>query len=331
LVTVKPGESLPTDAESYRRAAWLGMRQPITVLPAVSSLHALRGLARNGVRAPEPYIGFGDPDLMGQPRKCAKARRLPAECPTVATHARLATVASAQGNGEGTRSSEPVPPSEQFFKGGLADPVVVRSQCPLPESAFELKCVAESLDAPHELIYTRGQATETALKGLPLDRYRVVHFATHGLLAGDTEKMGNGLSEPALVLTPPRGPATVKDDGLLTATEITQLKLNAEWIILSACNTAGSGDKPGVAPLSGLARAFFYAGARALLVSHWRVDSFAAVWLITDAFDELRGNREIGRSEALRRSMLALAASATPRYAHPIYWAPFTVVGEGAR
>jgi CHAT domain-containing protein len=106
--------------------------------------------------------------------------------------------------------------------------------------------------------------------------------------------------------------------------------LNADWVIMSACNTAGSADKPGVEALSGLTRAFFYASARALLVSHWRVDSLAAVWLIGYAFDEMRTDRAVGRSEALRRSMAALIASA-PGYSHPAYWAPFVVIGEGAR
>ena len=80
-----------------------------------------------------------------------------------------------------------------------------------------------------------------------------------------------GLGEPALVLTIPKE-ATPLDDGLLTANEIAQLKLNADWVVLSACNTA-AGDKPGAEALSGLARTFFYAGTRALLVSHWAVET----------------------------------------------------------
>ena len=136
-------------------------------------------------------------------------------------------------------------------------------------------------------------------------------------------------AEPALLLTPPQT-ATAEDDGLLTASEIAQLKLDAEWVVLSACNTAaGESDKPGAEALSGLARAFFYAGARALLVSHWAVNSDATVKLITKAFEELKADPRIGRAEALRRSTLALIA-AGEGYAHPANWAPFVVVGEGA-
>jgi CHAT domain-containing protein len=82
--------------------------------------------------------------------------------------------------------------------------------------------------------------------------------------------------------------------------------------------------------LSGLARAFFYAGSRALLVSHWPVDSDATVALITNAFDAYKADNKTGRAEALRRAMTALIKTGG-RSAHPSYWAPFVVVGEGAR
>ena len=158
-----------------------------------------------------------------------------------------------------------------------------------------------------------------------LDDYRIVHFATHGLVAGEIK----GLAEPALVLSLP-ATATEADDGLLTASEVAGLKLNADWVVLSACNTA-AGEKPGAEALSGLARAFFYAGTRALLVSHWPVVSEAAVKLTTGVFAALKSNPTIGRAEALRRSMLALIDGDAPHERHPAYWAPFIVVGEGGR
>jgi len=122
--------------------------------------------------------------------------------------------------------------------------------------------------------------------------------------------------------------ALEQDDGLLTASEVAALKLNADWVVLSACNTAaGEGNAEA---LSGLARAFFYAGVRALLVSHWPVNSGAAVKLTTRSFKELEQHPDIGRAEALRRAMLATIPEGGPQ-AHPSYWAPFVVVGEGAR
>ena len=92
----------------------------------------------------------------------------------------------------------------------------------------------------------------------------------------------------------------------------------------------GGGRRGWAEALSGLARAFFYAGARALLVSHWYVDSRATVALIRGAFAELKANPKIGRAEALRRSMLALADNKDEQFAQPAAWAPFVVVGEGA-
>ena len=170
--------------------------------------------------------------------------------------------------------------------------------------------------------------SETTLKGLPLADFKIIHFATHGLLAGETSQLSKDHAEPALVFSPPDTP-TEEDDGLLTASEIAALKLDADWVVMSACNTAGGGE-PGAEALSGLAKAFFYAGARALLVSHWPVNSYAATMLTSRIFAEMKRDPSIGRSEALRRAMLALMSNEKrPWDAHPSVWAPFVVVGEG--
>ena len=118
------------------------------------------------------------------------------------------------------------------------------------------------------------------------------------------------------------------DDGLLTASEIAQLNLNADWVVLSACNTAAE-EKPGAEPLSGLARAFFYAGARSLLVSHWEVDDEATATLMTGIFVQMKNNPKLSHGEALRQSMLAMINNAKTE--HPYFWAPFVVVGEPAK
>ena len=145
----------------------------------------------------------------------------------------------------------------------------------------------------------------------------------HGVLAGQLD----GTREPGLILTPP-DKATEEDDGYLSASEIANLKLDADWVILSACNTA-AGAATSAEALSGLARAFIYAQARALLVSHWEVYLDATVKLITTAIREMARDAKVGRAEALRRSMLALIDKGEPHEEHPAYWAPFVVVGEG--
>jgi CHAT domain len=185
-------------------------------------------------------------------------------------------------------------------------------------------------------VWLGERATERNLKALSregkLARYKVLHFATHGLLAGESEAILKAKAEPALILTPPDDGKTAaeleEDDGLLTASEVAQLELDADWIVLSACNTA-AGDKGDAEALSGPARAFFYTKARALLVSHWYVNSDAAVKLTTRAFAELSANPQIGRAEALRRSMAELITKGAPHEAHPANWAPFVLVVKG--
>ena len=173
-----------------------------------------------------------------------------------------------------------------------------------------------------------ARATETEVKALSassrLAEFRIVHLATHAALAGQV----SGTAEPGLILTPP-ATASDADDGYLTASEITKLKLNADWVVLPT-NTAGGGadDKDA---FSGLARAFFYAGARSLLVLHWAVSSGATVELVRGAFNNLKADPSLGRAAAMQLSMKQLVDNVGAEAAHPTYWAPFVVVGEGAR
>ena len=106
------------------------------------------------------------------------------------------------------------------------------------------------------------------------------------------------------------------------------LRLNADWVVLSACNTAGADGKVEEA-LSGLARGFFYAGSRSLLVTHWSVESESAMQLTTRTFDAYHRQSGLGRAQALRQAMLAVMQ--TPAYAHPTFWGPYALVGEGGR
>jgi CHAT domain-containing protein/tetratricopeptide (TPR) repeat protein len=321
LVTEPPGVGVPTDAEGYRGIKWLGARQAITILPSIASLSALRRNARS-TRAPKAWIGFGNPLLDGpsgdpEQGKLAREARSRQSCGLGVPQTRLASRGPRAAIGD-------------VFQGTLADVALLRQQTPLPETTGELCDAARRLGATEEDVWLGARATETALKRLSarglLDDYATLHFATHGLVAGTFK----GVAEPALMLTPP-ATASEEDDGLLTASEVAQLKLDADWVVLSACNTAAGGTE-GAEALSGLARAFFYAGARALLVSHWEVDSEAAVALTTQAFAAAQKDPRIGRAEALRRSMLALASDqGDARYAHPSVWAPFVLVGEGAR
>lgn len=204
---------------------------------------------------------------------------------------------------------------------GLADPARLGLLPALPSTRRELKSLASQLGGGPESLHLGPAATETAVKTGVLANARVVAFATHAAVAGDL----GGLAEPALVLTPPPT-ATEQDDGLLTASEAAQLKLNADLVLLSACNTAAPDGTPGAVGLSGLAKAFFYAGTQTLLVSHWAIYDEATPALTTGMIEALAAGPGIGLAEALRRSQLVMIRG---RHPHPSEWAPFVVVGEG--
>lgn len=192
---------------------------------------------------------------------------------------------------------------------------------PLPETADELKIMANNYKESNHLIL-REKATELYLKNqVNLQEYKIIAFATHGVLAGELEQ----LDEPGLIMTPPNSPYG-ENDGYLKASEIAQLKLDSDWVLLSACNTASSDGTPDSDNLSGLSRAFFQAGTRALLVSHWSVWSEATVLLTTQTILNMN-TKLLGKAEAHQKSILNLMQNA--KYAHPMAWAPFVVIGDG--
>jgi CHAT domain-containing protein len=302
LVTEKPAAAIPDKFDGYREAAWLLKRQAVSVLPSAASLKTLRVFARKE-ESTKPMTGFGDP-LFNPGLKPTDGQR--------------STKTAARSLATGAYTD--------FWQGAGVDRARLADALPqLPDTADELNAVAKDLGVAASDIHLGEDASETTVKRAPLADYGIVYFATHGLVAGDVK----GVAEPSLVLSIPRVPSEF-DDGLLTASEVAQLKLNADWVVLSACNTI-AGDKPGAEALSGLARAFFYAGARALLVSHWAVNSEAATRLSISTFDRLKADPKLGRAEALRQAMLAyLNDTSSPRNAYPAFWASFALVGEGA-
>jgi CHAT domain-containing protein len=303
LVTEKPAAAIPEKIDGYRDAAWLLKRQAVSVLPSVASLKSLRAFARKD-QSIKPMTGFGDP-LFNPAQEGSADKR------TATKSASRSVTTSAY---------------TEFWQGAGVDRAKLAQALPqLPDTADELNAVARDLGVPASDIHLGSDASETTVKRSALADYGIIYFATHGLVAGDVK----GLAEPSLALSIPKQPSEL-DDGLLTSSEVAQLKLNADWVVLSACNTI-AGDRPGAEALSGLARSFFYAGARALLVSHWAVDSEAATKLTTSTFDILKSDPKIGRAEALRQAMLRyLNDGSKPQNAYPAFWGPFALIGEGA-
>ena len=303
LVASKPPE-IKSDAD-YRQVDWLARHYAFSVLPSVSSIQAFRQFTKANT-APEPFAGFGDP-IIGEPGGTTRGKRSKTNIASLFRNVPVRNAANANQITE------------------VADVEAIRSAPRLQETADELRAIAKVLKSDQKSLWLQENATETKVKQLDLAKYRTIAFATHGVMAGEIE----GIGEPGLILTPPPQ-GTIEDDGYLSASEIAKLKLNADWVVLSACNTAAADGTPGAEGLSGLAKAFFYAGARSLLVSHWPVASEATVPLTTAMLSEYENRPELGKAEAHRKAMIALIN--TPdhaEYAHPLFWAPFVVVGEG--
>jgi CHAT domain-containing protein/Tfp pilus assembly protein PilF len=285
----------PAQLAAYADVAWLAKDNALTVLPSATALRLLRQRPRPTAPAREPFLGFGDPLLSWPPR--------------------------VQPGGE-ARPAQPSP--EAILEA-------VRQLSPLPQTRVELLAMTRALGAdPIRALYLGAQATEPTVYALNesgrLGAARVLAFSTHGLRAGDIK----GLRQPALVLTPPTT-VSPDDDGLLSLDEIVRLKLAAtEWVVLSACHTAaadGSGEG-----LSGLVRGFFFAGAPALLVSHWSVGERATAALMTALFaasSEGPGRLRAARLQQAMRTLMTQARGETAYFAHPYAWAAFFLVGEG--
>lgn len=301
--------SLPFSA--YRDLPWLIRKVSITQLPAASALTALRS-APPGAAGRKPFIGIGDP-IFNQ-------KQLAQAAPETASLRGL-------GGKTVTFVRRSLPPAAERN-------IDLLSRLPrLAETADEVKAIALSLHADPQADSILGlHANYEEVMKAPLSDRRVVMFATHGLKAGDIP----GLTEPALALSSPRvtGGGGM---GLLRMQDVLGLKLDADWVVLSACNTAAP-DGEGAEAVSGLGRAFFYAGARAVLVSNWPVETMSAQALTTGTFAHQGDGSAPGRAAALRLAMLDLMDGPGHRddngkpdfsYAHPAFWAPFSLVGDG--
>jgi CHAT domain-containing protein len=256
-------------------ARWLAEAYAIIRLPTVSAFRAVKLVERHGT-AGTPFVGYGAP--------------------------RLADVApTARGGRSGALLA--LARSDAMARGlPTADVDLLRTLPSLPGTERELHAMSGVLEASAGALYLGAAATEASARSNPaLGNARVVAFATHGLLPNDLA----GLKEPGLVFTPPAAPSA-QDDGVLTASEASGLALNAEWVILSACNTASPVGTPGSASLSSLARAFLYAGTRALLASHWRVADDATAALTVETLAAARANPGLTRAQAFQRAQRAV-------------------------
>ncbi len=292
LVTAQPRpQAFDNEAE------WLADRHGFILLPSLSTLRALPAKNRASPTTGSSYLGYGDP-LLSIPEEAEMA-------------------------------------SWQAPSHGLADPLKLRRMfAPLAAARGELLTVAQAVGAPQSAIVAGESASEAAIRADPrLSDARVIHLVTHGLLP-DPVGADGGFSEPGLVFTPPSAPTPI-DDGLLTASETATLNLDADWVILSACSTATGGTSAGVTSnpdsLGLLARAFFHAGARRLLASHWRLEEATGPLLTAGLLKRLAANPTLSPAAALQATQLSVREGIgqpdwNPAFRHPFYWAPLSII-----
>jgi CHAT domain-containing protein len=306
---------------NYRKIPWLIRKASITRQPSVSSFVTLRALPE-GNPGRKALVGFGDP--IYNPAQLTRQETQKGEQTT-----KLAS-RGGQLHVRGIRVSE---------KGDLDSAQISSLKLEhlnrLPDTAEEIKSIARAIGAdPDRDIFLGRRASEQTVKTMDLSDRQVIVFASHALVPGDLD----GLDQPALALSAPSVTGGI-DDGLLTMGEVLKLKLNADWVVLSACNT-GAADGAGAEAVSGLGRAFFYAGTRAMLVSMWPVETTSAKKLTTEIFRYQTEDKTLSRARAHQKSMLKLiddpglkdnsTGKIVASYAHPFFWAPFVIVGEGA-
>jgi CHAT domain-containing protein/Tfp pilus assembly protein PilF len=304
---------------NYSSVPWLIRKVSINRLPSTSSLIALRTIPK-GDPSRRAFAGFGDPFF--NPEQFAQAKK------QKVVHQVIDASQSERFHLRGIRIAE---------SGNLDSEKITSVHLGLlnrlPDTAEEIRSIAEALDAdPIKDIFIGESASERQVKTMDLTDRRIIAFATHALVPGDLD----GLDQPALALCAPSVTGDT-EDGLLTMGEIMKLKMNADWVVLSACNT-GAADGAGAEALSGLGRAFFYAGTRAILVSMWPVETTSARKLTTGLFRFQKEDTKLSRAGALRKTMLALIDNeglkdhATGKiiasYGHPLFWAPFIIVGD---
>jgi len=291
---------LPSDA---REMPWLIKDVAISHVPSASGWMSLKKLSQQP-HAQEALLAWGDPAFDPEAREVA-----------LNSSSLVRKVAVTRTVGEQSRNVM-----------DAANYVAYSKIPPLPETRQEVMELATIMraDPQRDLILGRSATRASVLQQSQsghLASKQVVVFATHGLLAGDLPN----LNQPALAMAATKNP---QESPLLTLEDVLGLRLNADWVVLSACNTAGADGKAEEA-MSGLARGFFYAGSRSLLVTHWSVESESAMLLTTRTFNAYKKDPGIRRAEALRQAMLETMRM--PQFAHPTYWAPYALVGEGGR
>jgi CHAT domain-containing protein/predicted negative regulator of RcsB-dependent stress response len=301
LLTGPPGAASPVEARvtgaEWGGAPFWARSQSLSYLPSVSVLRSLRTLAKESPSAQKTLVAFADPLFEEGTPSRAKA-------------------------GAATRGSR--------LRGLRDSGALPQGRLPrLPETAEEAESALRALGGAPEDLYLRERATEHNVKHLPLKQFRTMLFATHGLMAGEFRP---GI-QPALALSFIGDP---DNDGLLEVSEILGLDLKANLVVLSACNTGrSSAPEDRGEGFAGMTRSFMYAGADSLVVTLWGVESQSAARLMGDFYAGLKTKTKASALSDAKRAMIGAAPTVSfnahlqVSTAHPFFWAPYILVGEG--
>lgn len=330
---------------NYAQMPWLIDRTAIAQYPSAGAFVALRTTNASGAQR-WPFVGFGAPVFSAKEFARPDASRGPMPADETLSNAQE-TAGGDDTDKAGERGHLDDGSLESLVVRRAAMPSAVSADGPaspddrddesrlqaslyarlpsLPDTAQELNEIATVLGAsPERDLFLGARATVDNVKTVDLSRYRVIEFATHGIAPGEVV----GFDEPALILSNP-SLVNEKGNGLLELDDVLSLKLDADWVVLSACNT-GSGNVIGAEAVSGLGRAFLYAGSRSLMVSNWSVETVSARMLTTNVFKEQRDHPELGRAQTLRAAELDVMRASGGRYQHPAFWSAFSLVGDGS-
>jgi len=279
--------NIKSKPNSFLEAPWLIRNYSVSLVPSVKSFYMLRQLA-NKPSGKNDFLGFGKSQF-------------------------------GKNNNESLDIAE-----NEYFLRGINLTKSLNLLAALPETRNEINGIAEIFSPSKTKVYLDKEASELNLRKENLNDYKIISFATHALMGGESDLTW----EPALIFTS-GDTSNSLDDGIVTASEISALSLNANLVILSACNTFSSDGSIDGSRLSGLANSFFLAGARSLAITQWPVYSKMAEVITTRMVSEGINNSR-GVAESLRRTMLYLLEHPIKGYnSHPKYWAPFIIAGNG--
>ncbi|MAQ67466.1 MAG: hypothetical protein CMN69_12475 [Sphingomonadaceae bacterium] len=249
------------------------------------------------------------------PREGKSADNVASDALSLVAFAAPGTNSSRQGESKEVGPA-PLQISDYFTRNSI-DETAISSLPPLPGTAEEIRTIATAVPWKSKQLFIGPEASEAAIQREEISRADILVLATHGLVAGEIE----GIAEPALVLSPGDGPS---DDGVLTASEIARLNMRADWVILSSCDSA-AGMGGGLPAFSGLAQAFWQAGANDLLVTHWKVRDDIAAYVSTQTVLNYRAG--MTKADALHHAIRKLRTeSGIEGASSPFAWAPFVLI-----